>query len=198
MWNFEKNCLFLYVYLFLWIFGRVGGMECPKINPWVCTPIIIGTRIKLHPGTFRGTEVTFRALDLPDDAFYFVEIVGHEGGDTHRFHFIPSVSWLCSRFPQDCSWSRYAIAMTQIQVNINYLPVCGLWCAAAMRAIMSTCGWLPFSHEVKCRGLRLPPCWILVDLHLVKARLAGACLHQSGRASPGPSEFQLSSTAVSA
>ena len=64
---------------------------------------IVGTHIKCHPGAFRGTEVTFRALDLPDDAFYFVEIVGHEGGDTHRFHFEPSISWLCSRFPHNCS-----------------------------------------------------------------------------------------------
>ncbi len=63
----------------------------------------VGTRIKLHPGTFRGTEVTFRALDLPDSGFYSVQIVGRKGCDTHRFRFEPSIEWACSRFPENCS-----------------------------------------------------------------------------------------------
>jgi hypothetical protein len=66
---------------------------------------IVGTRIRIHPGppgAFRGTEVTFRALDLPDNGFYIVTIGGRKGCDTHRFHFEPSISWVCSRFPENC------------------------------------------------------------------------------------------------
>ncbi len=63
----------------------------------------VGTRIKLQPGTFRGTKVTFRALDLPDSGFYSVQIVGSKGCDTHRFRFEPSIKWACSRFPENCS-----------------------------------------------------------------------------------------------
>ena len=62
----------------------------------------VGTRIKIHPA-FWGTEVTFKKLDLPDSAFYFVKIRGRKGSDTHRFHFEPSINWVCSRFPENCS-----------------------------------------------------------------------------------------------
>ncbi len=40
-WFYYSYYIFVYIYSIWGDFGRVGGMEWPKINPWVGTPIII-------------------------------------------------------------------------------------------------------------------------------------------------------------
>ena len=69
----------------------------------VTTILVERTLIKVDPGASTWAQIVFRALDLPDKATYRVIIEGNKGGDTHLFRFQPSVSWLCSRFPQNLS-----------------------------------------------------------------------------------------------
>ena len=52
---------------------------------------------------FRRSEITFKALDHPDRAFYRVGIDGRQGRVTRLFQFQPSIQWVCTRFPENCA-----------------------------------------------------------------------------------------------
>jgi hypothetical protein len=52
---------------------------------------------------FRRSEINFKALDHPHSAFYKVAIDGRQGTDTRLFQFQPSIEWVCTRFPENCT-----------------------------------------------------------------------------------------------
>ena len=65
---------------------------------------VAGTLKKCTPNVeFRRSVITFKALDHPDRAFYRVSIDGRQGRVTRLFQFQPSIAWVCTRFPENCT-----------------------------------------------------------------------------------------------
>jgi hypothetical protein len=75
--------------------------------PYSREPTAIGVegtlKICRADAALRRSVITFRALDHPGKAFYRVIIDAHQGSVTRLFHFQPSIHWVCSRFPENCS-----------------------------------------------------------------------------------------------